>query len=161
MSLVHKILKYFVGYRFSTLHPGPRPPTFTRYSGYYGRARTRIERKLPWWELKLHHNDELLHSLQLSILEASSLDEIWNWYVEVSLWLASDLGLDIWLAESAIWLASVWNPSLVFPHDRVKEYSTPCKRKLLGRKCLCIGSKKLEFAMLDHWSSTESVLNFL
>ena len=38
------------------------------------------------------------------------LDGFSNWYFEGAMWLASALGLNIWLAESAIQLASAWNP---------------------------------------------------
>ena len=37
-----------------------------------------------------------------SIVLSFNWDAISNWYFEVALWLAGALGLDIWLAESAI-----------------------------------------------------------
>ena len=40
-----------------------------------------------------------------------NLGGILYWFFEVALWLAGALRLDIWLAESAIYLATVWKPS--------------------------------------------------
>ena len=39
---------------------------------------------------------------QFESLKPWFLDGFSNWYLEVAMWLASALGLNIWLAESAI-----------------------------------------------------------